>query len=59
MQKYAKFYAAAVAAVAVVASSGLLPAHVAQWVNVVVASAGAAAVYFIPNAEAPAFKRRF
>jgi hypothetical protein len=51
MARYSKFFVAAIAAVGVVLSSGLLPANVAAWVNVVVAAASAALVYLVPNAQ--------
>jgi hypothetical protein len=53
MAKYSKFFVAAVAAVGVILSSGLLPANVAAWVNVVVAAASAALVYLVPNVQVP------
>lgn len=49
MKKYSKFIAAAIAAAGVVASSGLLPEGVSDWVNCIIAAVGAAAVYFVPN----------
>lgn len=57
MGKYAKFIVAAIAAAGVVASSGLLPEHVAVWVNVAIAAVSAALVYLVPNAEVPPPRR--
>jgi hypothetical protein len=53
MARYSKFIVAAIAALGVVISSGLLPANVAAWANVVVAAASAALVYLIPNTAIP------
>jgi hypothetical protein len=58
MARYSKFFVAAIAAVGVVVSSGLLPANVAAWVNVAVAAASAALVYLVPNAEVPVISSR-
>jgi hypothetical protein len=57
MARYAKFIVAVIAALGVVISSGLLPANVAAWVNVVVAAASAALVYLIPNTAIPGAPR--
>lgn len=51
--KYAKFVVAVIAAAGVVASSGLLPANVAVWVNVGIAAVSAGLVYLVPNTDLP------
>lgn len=50
MSKYAKFITAALAALGVVASSGLLDGQAQTTLNVVIAAVGAALVYLVPNA---------
>ena len=52
MQKYSKFIAAALAALGVVASSGLLDGQAALIVNTIIAAVGAAMVYLVPNETA-------
>ena len=54
MSKYAKFYAAAVAAAGVVASSGLLHGTAELVLNTVIAAVGAALVGLLPNTPASA-----
>jgi len=50
--KYRKFYAAAAAALAVIASSGLLTGRAELVLNTLIAAVGAAAVYLLPNEPA-------
>jgi Na+-transporting NADH:ubiquinone oxidoreductase subunit NqrB len=50
--KYAKVYAALLAAAGVVASSGLLQGTAELVLNTVIAAVGAALVYLVPNAQA-------
>lgn len=54
MSKYAKFYAAALAAAAVVASSGLLNGTAELVLNTIIAAVGAALVLLVPNTPAGA-----
>lgn len=56
MSKYRKAIAAALAAAGVFASSGLLHGTAEVVLNTVIAAAGAALVYLVPNA--PAVSRR-
>lgn len=49
MKKYNKFIMAAMAALGVVASSGLLDGQAELVLNTVIAAAGAALVYLVPN----------
>ena len=49
MKRYAKFITAAVAALGVVASSGLLDGQAQAWVSTVIAALGAAGVLLVPN----------
>lgn len=51
--KYAKFYAAAMAAAGVVASSGLLHGTSELVLNTALAAVGAALVLLVPNAQDP------
>lgn len=53
MARYSKFVVAAIAAAAAIVSSGLLPASVAAWLNVVIAAVSAALVYLVPNTKVP------
>lgn len=53
MARYSKFIVAVIAALGVIVSSGLLPANVAAWINVVVAAVSAALVYLVPNTAIP------
>jgi Na+-transporting NADH:ubiquinone oxidoreductase subunit NqrB len=52
MKQYAKGIAALLAAAGVVASSGLLHGTAELILNTVIAAAGAALVYLVPNATA-------
>jgi hypothetical protein len=52
MEKYRKFIAAALAAAGVVATSGLLDGRAELVLNTVIAAAGAALVYLVPNEAA-------
>ena len=49
--RYAKFISALLAALGVVASSGLLDGQAQTVVNVVIAAVGAGLVYLVPNAD--------
>ena len=51
VQKYSKFIAAALAALGVVASSGLLDGQAELIVNTLIAAVGAAMVYLVPNVD--------
>ena len=55
MQKYSKFIAAALAALGVVASSGLLDGQAELIVNTLIAAVGAAMVYLVPNVDETAW----
>lgn len=52
MSKYAKFITALLAAAGVFASSGLLTGTAELVLNTLIAAAGAALVYLVPNAVA-------
>ena len=51
VQKYSKFIAAALAALGVVTSSGLLDGQAELIVNTLIAAVGAAMVYLVPNVD--------
>ena len=51
MKQYSKFIAAALAALGVVASSGLLDGQAELIVNTLIAAVGAAMVYLVPNVD--------
>ena len=51
VQKYSKFIAAALAALGVVASTGLLDGQAELIVNTLIAAVGAAMVYLVPNVD--------
>jgi hypothetical protein len=57
MARYAKFVGAALAALGVVASSGLLDGTAELVLNTIISAAGAAWVVLVPNAPAAARRR--
>ena len=49
MSRYAKFISAALAALGVIVSAGVLDGDAQEWASSIVAALGAALVYLIPN----------
>ena len=49
MSRYAKFISAALAALGVIVSAGVLDGDAQEWAASIVSALGAALVYFVPN----------
>ena len=49
MSRYAKFISAALAALGVIVSTGVLDGDAQKWAASIVSALGAALVYFVPN----------